>query len=161
MSRLIYVILAGILLSSGAMTAQIPPKPHPNQHELLESENEQLEQNKKLVYNFWRKVVEARHLDLAKEYMKEDYIQHNPNAETGRQAFIDFFSRFGEPQPIQQEIQWPLINIVAEGDIVVLSFAREFPVPEDTSKTYTTTWFDMFRIEDGKIAEHWDSARMR
>ena len=21
---------------------------------------------------------------------------------------------------------------------------------------YTTTWFDMFRIEDGKIAEHWD-----
>lgn len=25
-------------------------------------------------------------------------------------------------------------------------------------KKYTTTWFDMFRIEEGKIAEHWDSA---
>jgi len=26
------------------------------------------------------------------------------------------------------------------------------------TKKYTTTWFDMFRIEGGKIAEHWDAA---
>ena len=28
----------------------------------------------------------------------------------------------------------------------------------DSTKKYTTTWFDMFRIENGKIAEHWDTA---
>lgn len=52
----------------------------------------------------------------------------------------------------------PLVSIVAEGDLVVLSFVREGVDPKDASKTYTTTWFDMFRIESGKIAKHWDPA---
>jgi predicted SnoaL-like aldol condensation-catalyzing enzyme len=29
---------------------------------------------------------------------------------------------------------------------------------KDPAKKSTTTWFDMFRIENGKIAEHWDCA---
>jgi len=31
--------------------------------------------------------------------------------------------------------------------------------PKDPSKSYTTTWFDMWRFKDGKADEHWDSAR--
>ncbi|SEP05970.1 hypothetical protein [Mucilaginibacter sp. OK283] len=42
--------------------------------------------------------------------------------------------------------------------IVVLSFKDERPDPKAKGKKYTTTWFDMLRIENGKIAEHWDSA---
>jgi predicted SnoaL-like aldol condensation-catalyzing enzyme len=45
---------------------------------------------------------------------------------------------------------------MAEGDYVVLAFKRELPDPQNAGKNYTTTWFDMFRIQDGKIAEHWD-----
>ena len=44
------------------------------------------------------------------------------------------------------------------GDLVVMAFAREYPDPKDPSQKYTTTWFDMFRLADGKIAEHWDPA---
>jgi len=50
------------------------------------------------------------------------------------------------------------VAIVAEGDLVVISFANERTDPNDMNKKYTTTWFDMFRIENGKIAEHWDSS---
>ena len=39
-----------------------------------------------------------------------------------------------------------------------LAFVREAADPKDATKKYTTTWFDMFRIEGGKIAEHWDPA---
>jgi predicted SnoaL-like aldol condensation-catalyzing enzyme len=49
--------------------------------------------------------------------------------------------------------------MTAEGDLVVLSFVRELADPKDPAKKYTTTWFDMFRIEGGKIAEHWDGAQ--
>jgi predicted SnoaL-like aldol condensation-catalyzing enzyme len=35
---------------------------------------------------------------------------------------------------------------------------RETADPKDTTRKATTTWFDMFRIENGKIAEHWDCA---
>lgn len=52
----------------------------------------------------------------------------------------------------------PLVSIVAERDIVVLGFVREYAEPKDASRKYTTTWFDMFRIENGKIVEHGDSA---
>jgi predicted SnoaL-like aldol condensation-catalyzing enzyme len=50
------------------------------------------------------------------------------------------------------------VAIVAEGDLVVISFVRELPEPGNPSKKYTSTSFDMFRIENNRIVEHWDSA---
>jgi len=55
-------------------------------------------------------------------------------------------------------IKAPLIAITADGNLVTLVFKQENQEPKDPSKKYTTTWFDMFRIENGKIAEHWDPA---
>ena len=93
--------------------------------------------------------------------MVEGYIQHNPNVPTGRTAFIDFFSKNVSPGAIQPRVKAPLVAILADGDLVVLAFAREAPDPNDPAKKYTTTWFDMFRLEGGKIAEHWDPATKR
>jgi predicted SnoaL-like aldol condensation-catalyzing enzyme len=125
---------------------------------LLSSPDAKLAENKRLVYDFWREVFEGGHLDLAPKYMAETYIQHNPNVATGRAAFVDFFSKFIKPSAIEPKVKAPLVAITAEGDKVILSFARQAADPRDPSKTYTTTWFDMFRIENGKIAEHWDPA---
>ena len=58
-------------------------------------------------------------------------------------------------------IKEALISIVAERDLVVLSFVVEYPDPKDNSKKYASTWFDMFRIENGKVEEHWDGATMQ
>jgi predicted SnoaL-like aldol condensation-catalyzing enzyme len=125
---------------------------------MLQSSDPKLAKNKKLLYDFWREVFEGGHLELADKYMAETYIQHNPNVPTGRKAFVDFFSKFKKPQPIADTIKAPVVSIIAEGDMVMISFARELPDPKDSTKKYTTTWFDMFRIENGKIAEHWDAA---
>ena len=129
-----------------------------SQKAMLYSSDPKLAANKKIVYDFWRSILEGGHLDLAPQYMLETYIQHNPNAATGRQGFIDFFKQFTKPQPIVDTIKAPLISIVAEGDLVVLSFKQTLPDPKDASKKYSTTWFDMLRIENGKLAEHWDCA---
>ena len=50
--------------------------------------------------------------------------------------------------------------MAAEGDFVTVSFVREVPYPDDPTKTYTTTWFDMWRFVDGKADEHWDPATL-
>ena len=42
--------------------------------------------------------------------------------------------------------------------MVTLSLVREYDDPAHPGQKYTSTWFDMFRIQDGKIAEHWDNA---
>ena len=100
-------------------------------------------------------------MELAGKYMAEGYIQHNPNVPTGRAAFVEFFSKNVPPTPIEARIKTPLVAILAEGDLVTLVFVRELPDPKDHAKKFTTTWFDMFRIEKGKLAEHWDPALKR
>jgi len=138
--------------------AQVPVQASGDHEQLLASPEPRLAANKRLVYDFWREVFEGGHMELADKYMAESYIQHNPNVPTGRKAFVDFFSKFAKPKPIEPRVKAPLVAVTAEGNLVILSFVRELPDPKDASKKYTTTWFDMFRIEDGKIAEHWDAA---
>jgi predicted SnoaL-like aldol condensation-catalyzing enzyme len=148
-----------VSLMTTPLYAQIPPEPARDQPTLLKAANKQLEANKRLVYDFWREVFEAGHMDLADKYMAETYIQHNPNVPTGRKAFVDFFSkRFASgPQPVKPTVQQPLIAILADGDFVSMVFVREYTNPKDNTK-YKSTWWDMFRLENGKIAEHWDPA---
>jgi predicted SnoaL-like aldol condensation-catalyzing enzyme len=152
---------AGLLLLAGPLWAQVPVLANTNHAQMLASPDAKLAANKRMVYDFWREVFEGRHMDLAEKYMAEGYIQHNPNVPTGRAAFIDFFSKLSGPKPIEAQVKAPLVALVAEGDLVVLTFLRELPDPKDPTKKYTTTWFDMFRIENGKIAEHWDAAERR
>ncbi|HVS92834.1 MAG TPA: nuclear transport factor 2 family protein [Mucilaginibacter sp.] len=145
-------LLFGLLLFvSTAVFAQ-------RQQAMLYSKDPILAKNKKLVFDFWRTVIEAGHLEMAPQYMAEGYIQHNPNVPTGRQGFLDYFGKVARRGPIVDTIREVLVSITAEGDRVILVFLQRYPDPDDPSKHYFTDSFDMLRIEDGKIAEHWDSA---
>ncbi|HUL96816.1 MAG TPA: nuclear transport factor 2 family protein [Usitatibacter sp.] len=158
MKRIALTLLAAFAF---AAHAQLPVVANPDHEKMLASADPKLAANKRLVYDFWREVLEAQHLELADKYMAESYMQHNPMVPTGRAGFVQFFGAHAMPKPIEPRIKAPLVAIVAEGDRVVLSFVREMADPADASKKYTTTWFDMFRIEGGKVAEHWDTATKR
>ena len=64
------------------------------------------------------------------------------------------------PGPIPDKNSWKtkVVAVTATGDYVTVAIAREYKDPRDPSKTYTSTWFDMWRIMDGKADEHWDGA---
>ena len=161
MKHRLHALVIALAFACGAPLlahAQVPVQANPNHEQLLASPDARLAANKRLVYDFWREVFEAGHMELADKYMAEGYIQHNPNVPTGRAAFVAFFSKVSKPKPIEARVKAPLVAITAEGDLVILSFVREAADPKDASKKYTTTWFDMFRIEGGRIAEHWDAA---
>jgi predicted SnoaL-like aldol condensation-catalyzing enzyme len=153
-----FAVFANLLLAN-IISAQLHVVPLADQKKFLQSNNPKLAANKKLVYDCWREVLEGGHLEFADKYLAENYMQHNPNVATGRKGFVELFSKFAKPQPIADTIKAPVVAIVAEGDLVVISFAAKLPEPTDSTKTYTTTWFDMFRIEKGKLAEHWDGAQ--
>ncbi len=155
------LVLASAALIMANAHAQVAVVPSANHEQLLASPDARLAANKRLVYDFWREVFEGGHMEFAERYMAEGYIQHNPNVPTGRTAFIDFFAKNVSRGAIQPRVKAPLVAILADGDLVVLAFAREAPDPNDPAKKYTTTWFDMFRLEGGKIAEHWDPATKR
>lgn len=152
------ITLAFALALPVAALAQVPVQANPNHKQMLASADPTLANNKRLVYDFWREVFEAGHMELAEKYMAESYIQHNPNVPTGRAAFVDFFTKYSKPKTIEAQVKAPLVSIVADGNLVILAFAKQVVDAKDATKNYTTTWFDMFRVENGKIAEHWDAA---
>jgi predicted SnoaL-like aldol condensation-catalyzing enzyme len=157
-SIILSAVVSAALLAPALTVAQVAVTANPNHAQMLASSDAKTAANKKLVYDFWREVFEGGHMELAEKYMTETYIQHNPGVPTGRAAFIKFFQQFVKPKPIEPRVEAPLVAIVADGDYVVLSFVSEQADPKDSTKKYTTTWFDMFRLENGKIAEHWDPA---
>jgi predicted SnoaL-like aldol condensation-catalyzing enzyme len=128
-----------------------------DQAALLTSKDRKLAANKKAAYDFYRIVLRGLRLDQADKYMTEGYIQHNPNADTGMKGFKEYFTKLGGPKPIPDMVDG-LVAMQAEGEYVTMSFVREYDDPKEKGKKYTSTWFDMFRFENGKIAEHWDPA---
>ena len=161
MRHIFLTFLLACAFAGGAARAQVPVQASPNHEGLLASADPRLAANKRLVYDFYREVFEGGHMELAEKYLAESYIQHNPTVPTGRAAFVAFFSKFTKPKAIEVAMKSPVVSIVAEGDLVVMGFVREYSDPADTTKKYTTTWFDMYRIEAGKLAEHWDGAQKK
>jgi predicted SnoaL-like aldol condensation-catalyzing enzyme len=146
------VLLAAVLIG-GAATAQTPVEPHPNPAALLASADPHAAANKRLASDFFREAVQAHDAAKARDFLAQNYIEHDPN---GTDAFISV-NGTARKQPVKPTLD-DLVMIVAEGDYVTLAFRRALPDLEHEGQTYTTTWLEMVRIANGKIAEHWNYA---
>ena len=160
-TRLILMVLTIVagLAFAGLLTAQEPVVGHPDPESLFTSKDPKLHTNKQAAMHIVRDLLEAGHWDEAPKWLTERYIQHNPAFASGRQTVMTAFgARGARPIPDSKSWQTKVVAVVAEGDYVTVAFVRQFPDPRDPSgaKTYTTTWFDMWRFVDGKADEHWD-----
>ena len=124
---------------------------------MIYNDDPQLFANKRLAFDVWRHIPEAGREELAELYLDPIYIQHNSNAATGRDGFKEYFSMRPD-SAIETTLEDPLVAIVAEGDLVVQVLQEERPHPNKPREIYYVAWFDMFRMKDGRIIEHWDTA---
>ena len=145
------------LLAGAAAFAQAPPTGVSDQLALLRSPDARLAANKRLVFDMWRAIIQGGHTELAPRYFTRDYIQHNPNVATGRDAMVAYMRQTRPVRPIEPRMTFPVIAMVAENDMVVVATVSYAADPQNPSRKYAGTHFDMFRIAHGKIAEHWDS----
>jgi predicted SnoaL-like aldol condensation-catalyzing enzyme len=132
----------------------VPPVVSQDHAALLASPDPKLAANKQLVYDMYRIVLQAGLADRANEFIADDYIQHNPNAAQGLAGLIDYVRSTRPERPIKDTLDLPLIHLMAEGDYVTTAFVR--PEKDANGETYYASWFDLYRIENGRIAEHWD-----
>ena len=106
------------------------------------------EENREIVKNFLYDVMQGNHPEKTPEYFEGDtYLQHNTGIADGLSGLGTALAALAE-QGIQM-IYTTVHQVLAQGNFVLA-------VSEGTFGGAPTSYYDLWRVENGKIAEHWD-----
>nr|WP_237172119.1 nuclear transport factor 2 family protein [Pandoraea norimbergensis] len=108
----------------------------------------QMAANKQAVLAFYEAGLNRKDFEAARQYLGTQYIQHNPNAADGVEGFGKFLDFLRKNQPDSHS---DIVRAFADGDYVILH-VRKVPHPGDAPIAIV----DIFRLDKGKIVEHWD-----
>ena len=118
--------------------------------------------NKEVVTRFYNDVFIKHDLNHLDSVMRDDYIQHNADCPQGKAGFVTFFTEIFGAVP---DFKYVLKKMVAEGDIVMAYSATtgthsggKWFGKKATGNKLNFDVVDIFRLQDGLIAEHWDVA---
>ncbi|KWW20317.1 hypothetical protein AS888_19485 [Peribacillus simplex] len=107
-----------------------------------------VEKNKETVKNYYETAFGGQPELAVERYMGPRYIQHNPEADNGPEAFIGFGHALRGENP---EMKLEIKRIFREDDYVV-THSHLILNPNDPGLALA----DFFLLEDGKVVEHWD-----
>lgn len=121
-----------------------------------------MHRNKQSALHIMRELLQCNQWDRAGEWLTKRYIQHNPNARSGMDGVVFFFTQILKREPTKDcgELKTPITAVMADDDYVTVMYPRILPDPRNEDETYSTTWFDTWRFVDGKADEHWDPAEI-
>ena len=131
----------------------VKAEPNPSGHTQIDGTTEvtdldKTEENRKLVEDFLYDVMQGNNLDKTPDYFNGDaYIQHNTGIADGVSGLNEALAALAE-QNIQM-IYTTTHQVLAQGNFVLA-------VSEGTFGDKPTAYYDLWRVENGKIAEHWD-----
>ncbi|MCY0928055.1 nuclear transport factor 2 family protein [Streptomyces sp. H27-H1] len=107
-----------------------------------------LERNKQVVVDYYETAFGGDPEKAIADHFGPRYVQHNPDAEDGPEAFTGFVRWLrGEYPRLRLDIK----RVLAEGDMVV-THSHLILEPGKPGRALA----DFFRLEDGKVVEHWD-----
>jgi predicted SnoaL-like aldol condensation-catalyzing enzyme len=107
-----------------------------------------IEANKRTVVNYYQMAFEGNPEKAVADYFGDRYIQHNPEAQDGPEAFIGFVHYLRGEYP---ELRLDIKRVIAEGNLVA-THSHLVLKPGEPGRALA----DFFRLEDGKVVEHWD-----
>ena len=111
-----------------------------------------------MAYSF-AEMLNEKDVSLLDRLLAEDYVNHNPYVENGREANKQFWSYWLSAFP---DTEVTVEDAFVAGDRVVGRFtyrathAGEFMGAKPTGQRVEMTSIDIWRVEDGKFVEHWD-----
>jgi len=120
-----------------------------------DSWSEQEAANVKLVSGFVQSIMNNHDFEVVlSTYNNDSYVQHNRNLPDGIEGLVGFLQEFVQDYP---DYSYDVKHIYADGDFVVFhshaTLDKEHRGNDEKGMNIIDTW----KIEDGKIVEHWDS----
>ncbi|WJD72275.1 ester cyclase [Pseudomonas asiatica] len=106
------------------------------------------EANRTLVIDFYENFFNQHQVEEAAKIVVDSYKQHNPDVPDGKAPFVGYFAEFFKKNP---QSRARIVRSATDGDLVYLH-VHSTNSPEDRGQAV----LDIFRVEDGKIVEHWD-----
>lgn len=133
----------------------IQPKrgPNPSGRGMLDgtteiTDRDKTEANRDVVRDFVGKVLIGRQLDLLETFLSDGLIQHNPEIADGPAALRTALEATVNAEPRLRYDQ--LHRVLAEGNFVL-------SISEGQRDRVHSSFYDLFCVVDGRIAEHWDT----
>ena len=144
---------------SGNVVTGVSPKP-PMQWNTGKLSKEE-EKTLALAKSEFKDMLQYGHLEIADKTMDPGYIQHNALFPQGRDGFKKIMaSRPGrrpeDAKPIQDEWIDPPVLTLVNGPYCLFMMQRTAKDPDDPTREYKWNHFNVVRIENGLIKEHWD-----
>ena len=99
---------------------------------------------KALVLEYTKQVLQERQTGELANFVAEDLIQHSPTIGAGRSGLADWLNATGSGT---YEM---LFNLIGQGDFA-MTYGKRHSAGQDVAI------FDVYRVADGKIVEHWDN----
>jgi predicted SnoaL-like aldol condensation-catalyzing enzyme len=109
------------------------------------------EANRRLVVTMYERVLKPLDSSRVDDFFTPDYVQHSPLAASGAQGLKDFLDWARARSPAAEH---RVKRIFVDGDYVI-AHVHVIINPGDTGNAVV----DIFRIANGRIAEHWDVAQ--
>lgn len=106
------------------------------------------EKNKEVIRKFYQEFFNDHIVGSADKYVREDYIQHNPGVDQGRESLK---SAFADKFVSDPEFRLDIKMLIAEKDMVAVYLKNVDPQGNTKCRVV-----DIYRLEDGMLAEHWD-----
>ena len=106
-----------------------------------------LERNKEIVKKFYDLIINKKDFEAARPYIGKRYKQHNPLVKDYPEGLKEFIEFLKENYP---EARSEIKRVIAEDDYVVLH------VHSIRTEKIERAIIEIFRLENGKIEEHWD-----
>lgn len=99
-----------------------------------------------VVEGFAQEVLVGADYSRLGHYLAPDYHQHNPAIADGIAGFAAAAEQWAAEG--RQLVYRRVHDVIADGDLVLTRSEGELGAP--------ATYFDLFRVADGRIVEHWD-----
>ena len=115
------------------------------------AETAQERANKQAVIEFYNNALNDKDYAAASRYLGDRYTQHNPTAKDGPEGLKGFIQFLRDKFPQSHS---DIVQSFADGDYVILH-VRSIRTPGTAGRAI----FDLFKLEKGKVVEHWDAVQ--